>query len=210
MDLPTPTVVRELRETLRAADAVLIATPEYNASVPGQLKNVLDWASRPFPDNALRDKPVAVVGASTSPFGAVWAQPELRKVLKTIGARVLDAELPVPRAHEVLADDGRLSDEKLFDSVAQAVAAYESPAGPGSSCTRAAASSGWRIIPGPSCSPWTRHSSSESSPTAWSAKTMAAPRRSGTQLTGERRMRGDRAHPGPEETPLAPIHRREI
>ena len=62
-DGATPEAVEALRDAITAADAVLIATPEYNASVPGQLKNALDWASRPFPDNALRDKPVAVVGA---------------------------------------------------------------------------------------------------------------------------------------------------
>jgi chromate reductase len=82
----TPAVVKELQEAIAAADAVLIATPKYNASVPGHLKNALDWASRPFPDNALRDRPVAVVGASTGLFGAVWAQAEPRKVLGTIGA----------------------------------------------------------------------------------------------------------------------------
>ena len=94
-----PAVVAALRRTLAAADAVLIATPEYNGSIPGALKNALDWASRPFPDNCLRGKPVAVVGASTGMFGAVWAQAELRKVLNTIGAAVLDAALPVPAAH---------------------------------------------------------------------------------------------------------------
>jgi chromate reductase, NAD(P)H dehydrogenase (quinone) len=70
-DDSVPEAVRALREEIAAADAVLIATPEYNASVPGHLKNALDWASRPFPDNALRGKPVAVVGASTGLFGAV-------------------------------------------------------------------------------------------------------------------------------------------
>jgi chromate reductase len=98
-----PQAVRRFRAAIAGADAVLLATPEYNASVPGALKNALDWASRPFPDNVLRGKPVAVVGASTSLFGAVWAQAELRKVLATIGARVVDEELPVARAHDVLA-----------------------------------------------------------------------------------------------------------
>ena len=92
-----PAPVRELRSAIEAADAVLIATPEYNASLPGVLKNALDWASRPHATNPLRGKPAAVVGASTGMFGAVWAQAEGRKVLATIGARVLDAELPVPR-----------------------------------------------------------------------------------------------------------------
>jgi chromate reductase len=72
---------------------VLLSTPEYNASIPGQLKNALDWASRPFPANALRDKPVAVISASAGAFGAARAQSELRTVLKTIGARVIDCQL---------------------------------------------------------------------------------------------------------------------
>jgi chromate reductase len=105
--------VRALRQTLAAADAVLIATPEYNASIPGALKNALDWASRPFADNCLRGKPAAVVGATTGSFGAVWAQAELRKVLKTIGASVLDSELSVSAAHTAFAPDGRLRDPEL-------------------------------------------------------------------------------------------------
>jgi chromate reductase len=105
-----PASVRELRGALARADAVLIATPEYNHSVPGQLKNALDWASRPFPNNALRAKPVAVIGASTSLFGAVWAQAEVRKVLGATGACVIDEELPVASAHEAFATDGSLRD----------------------------------------------------------------------------------------------------
>ena len=104
----TPAPVAELRREIARADAVLIATPEYNGSVPGALKNALDWASRPFPDNCLRQKPVAVIGASTGLFGARWAQADLRKVLKTIGASVLEAELPLATAHEAFAPDGRL------------------------------------------------------------------------------------------------------
>jgi chromate reductase len=89
-----------------AADAVLISTPEYNHSIPGTLKNALDWVSRPIATTPLRGKPAAVVGASTGLFGAVWAQAELRKVLTTIGARVVDRELPVPQADESLRADG--------------------------------------------------------------------------------------------------------
>jgi chromate reductase len=107
---PAPVPVERLRDALADADAVLISTPEYNASMPGVLKNALDWASRPFPANALRDKPVAVVGASTGLFGAVWAQAETRKVLKAIGADVLEHELPVGLAHGAFAADGRLAD----------------------------------------------------------------------------------------------------
>ena len=78
---PAPPAVAQLRAAIARADGVMIATPEFNGSIPGVLKNALDWASRPFPDNALRGKPVAVIGASTGLFGAVWAQAETRKVL---------------------------------------------------------------------------------------------------------------------------------
>ncbi len=104
---PAPDAVRELREAIRAADAVLIATPEYNHSLPGQLKNALDWASRPAGQSALSGKPAAAIGASKSMFGAVWAQAELRKVLAAMGGRVVEAELPVAQAHEQLVG-GRL------------------------------------------------------------------------------------------------------
>lgn len=102
--------VQRLRSAIARADGVLVATPEYNASIPGGLKNALDWASRPFPDNSLRSKPAAVIGASTGIFGAIWAQAETRKVLKAIGAHVLDLELPIPDAENRFSD-GRLDPE---------------------------------------------------------------------------------------------------
>jgi chromate reductase, NAD(P)H dehydrogenase (quinone) len=108
-----PAGARTLRDAIEAADAVLIATPEYNASIPGQLKNALDWASRPKGENALWGKPAAVVGASTGMFGAVWSQAELRKVLGATGARVIDEELPVARADHAFTEDGRLRDQEL-------------------------------------------------------------------------------------------------
>ena len=95
---PAPAAVAGLRAAVASADAVLIATPEYNHSIPGALKNALDWASRPFATNAFRSKPVAVIGASTGLFGAVWAQAELRKVLAAMGAQVVEAEVAVGRA----------------------------------------------------------------------------------------------------------------
>ena len=97
---PGRAAIERPRCTIAAAKAVMIATPEYNGSIPGGLKNAVDWASRPSPDNAWRDKPVAVIGASTGVFGAVWAQAELRGSLGIAGARVLDAELGVGTAHE--------------------------------------------------------------------------------------------------------------
>jgi chromate reductase len=105
--------VERLRAAIASADAVLISTPEYNASIPGGLKNAVDWASRPFPDNALRGKPVAVIGASTGLFGAVWAQAELRKSLRHTGAHVLDDELPVGIADQAFTQSGELVDPEL-------------------------------------------------------------------------------------------------
>jgi len=97
-DEPGTAVVASLRDAVANADVLLFATPEYNASVPGQLKNAVDWLSRPVATSVLRGKPVLVVGASTGAFGAVWAQAELRKVLATAGARVVEAELAVGHA----------------------------------------------------------------------------------------------------------------
>ena len=116
-----PAAVAELRQAIAGADAVLFATPEYNSSIPGGLKNGIDWASRPLATNPLRNKPVAVIGASTGMFGAVWAQAELRKVLGATGARVLEVELAVGHAHEHLDTAGHPADpaqeEALRDSV---------------------------------------------------------------------------------------------
>lgn len=109
----TPESVLELRRSIARSDAVLVATPEYNHSIPGALKNALDWASRPYEHNPLRGKPVAVVGASTGLFGAVWAQAELRRVLKAIGADVLKTELPLGNAATAFTDGGRVGDAGL-------------------------------------------------------------------------------------------------
>jgi chromate reductase len=113
LELTPPESVREFLEAIEEADGILIATPEYNASVPGGLKNALDWASRPFPDNVLRDKPSAVIGASTGLFGAVWSQAEVRKALTASGAHVLDSELPVGLADSAFEDDDTLTDPEL-------------------------------------------------------------------------------------------------
>src|ERR671925_1115553 len=128
-DEPPLESVARLREAIAGADGVLIATPEFNGSIPGVLKNALDWASRPFPDNALRGTPVAVVGASTGMFGAVWAQAEVRKVLHTIGADVLDGELPVAHAHIAFADDGHLADGGMRDALGELVTLLATRAG---------------------------------------------------------------------------------
>lgn len=102
-----PAAVAELRGAMRDADAVLVATPEYNHSIPGGLKNALDWASRPAGESALNGTPAAVVSASTGMFGGVWAQAETRKVLGALGGRVVETEFPVPHAQNQF-EDGRL------------------------------------------------------------------------------------------------------
>jgi chromate reductase, NAD(P)H dehydrogenase (quinone) len=99
-----PAAVAELRRAMREADAVIFATPEYNHSIPGVLKNALDWASRPAGQSALTGTPAAVVGASTGMFGAVWAQAETRKVLSALGGRVVQEELPVAKAGDLYRD----------------------------------------------------------------------------------------------------------
>jgi len=121
-----------LREAVAGADAIVFATPEYNASVPGQLKNAVDWLSRPVATAALRGKPALVVGASTGAFGAVWAQAELRKVLATAGARVVEAEVAVGHAPTKFDGGGALVDEELNDQLREAldVLAAEAPVRP--------------------------------------------------------------------------------
>ena len=118
-----PQPVEQLRDALRWADGLLISTPEYNASVPGQLKNAVDWASRPVATAALRDLCVGVLGASTSSFGAVWAQAHLRGALGAAGARVIGLEAAVAEAHEQFAPDGRLLDPDATRQVDAVVAA---------------------------------------------------------------------------------------
>ncbi|MGN6556486.1 MAG: NADPH-dependent FMN reductase [Solirubrobacterales bacterium] len=125
----TPEPVEALRQAMREADAVIVATPEYNHSIPGVLKNALDWASRPAGQSALTGTPAAVIGASTGMFGAVWAQAETRKVLGALGGRIVERELPVARAAE-LYHDGRLElspeqSQQLEELLAELVAEAE-------------------------------------------------------------------------------------
>lgn len=126
---PADPAVSRFRDAIGRADGVLIATPEYNGSMPGVLKNALDWASRPFPENALRGKPVAVIGASTGLFGAVWSQAETRKVLGIIGADVIDQELPVGLAESAFADGGGLLDNEQRAALAELVDVLAARAG---------------------------------------------------------------------------------
>ena len=113
---PAPEPVRALREAIAEADGLLLATPEYNASVSGVLKNAVDWASRPRESTPLQGKPAAVVGATTGAFGAVWAQADLRKILATAGARVIDIDLPVAKADRLIEEVGALLNDPDVDA----------------------------------------------------------------------------------------------
>ena len=114
----TPSVaVAGFRSAVVAADAVLITTPEYNGSIPGALKNALDWGSRPLVTSSFRGKPVAVIGASSGAFGGVWAHAETRKVLGLMGARVVEAELSLGKAPDRLAEP----DDDLLDRLRAAI-----------------------------------------------------------------------------------------
>src|SRR5215475_9044526 len=114
--------VAALRDAVASADAVLFSTPEYNSSIPGALKNALDWASRPIATNVFRNKPVTVIGASGGMFGAVWAQAELRKVLAAMGARVAEVEVAVGRTQDKIDEDGRLLDDDVREQLRDALA----------------------------------------------------------------------------------------
>jgi chromate reductase, NAD(P)H dehydrogenase (quinone) len=121
-ELFAPEAVEALRAAVREADAVIISTPEYNHSMPGALKNALDWLSRPtVADGPFKDKPVVVVGSSTGLFGAVWAQAETRKVLNALSAHVVEEELPVGLADDAFELDGALRDPELAGRLGEVV-----------------------------------------------------------------------------------------
>lgn len=111
--VPEPGAVARLRRAVEEADALLFVTPEYNGSVPGVLKNAIDWVSARHRGSRLRNKTVAVAGATTGQYGALWAQQDLRRILGLAGARVVGPELPVARAHEVFDEAGASRDPRL-------------------------------------------------------------------------------------------------
>ena len=117
----TPATVLALRAAIDEADAILIATPEYNGSIPGVLKNAIDWASRPHGVAELVGKPVALVSSSPSPFGGSWALADLRRILGLSGAVPIEADLSVGKVHE--RHDDTAIDEQLATLVADVVAA---------------------------------------------------------------------------------------
>ena len=104
----TPTAVRDLRERIEGADAIFIVTPEYNGSIPGVLKNAIDWVSARHRGSWLANKTVAIAGATTGQYGAIWAQQDLGRVLGISGARVVGGELPFSRAHTLFDEHGEL------------------------------------------------------------------------------------------------------
>lgn len=114
-----PDSVDRLLDRVAQADALLIATPEFNTGMPGQLKHLVDWGSRPYgPEAKLYGKPVAVIGASQTDYGAMWAQDQLRKALGIAGARVSDVELSVARAHEGKFDENSdLVDQETLEQL---------------------------------------------------------------------------------------------
>jgi chromate reductase, NAD(P)H dehydrogenase (quinone) len=107
-----PAQVVELKQRIRAADAILLVTPEYNYSVPGVLKNAIDWASRPYGDSAWTKKPVAVMGASVGAFGTARAQYHLRQMFVFLNMyAVTQPEVMISHAHKHFDEQGNLNDE---------------------------------------------------------------------------------------------------
>jgi chromate reductase len=121
--LPPP--VTELRERLGRAQGLLIASPEYNSSVPGGLKNAIDWVSRP-PGRLFQDKWVAMMGASPGPFGTARMQPHLRQVMSSVGAHVLPTQVHLARAAEAFTPEGALKEEARMKEVEALVGALVS------------------------------------------------------------------------------------
>lgn len=126
-----PAAVTALREAIAAADALVIVTPEYNASVPGVLKNAIDWASRPRATTPLQSTPVAVVSHSPGQFGGLWAADDLKRILKITGARPLEESVSVPVIDEALPEGGdRLADEDLQEALESVLASLVEAATP--------------------------------------------------------------------------------
>ena len=129
-DVETPESVADLRRRIEEADALLVITPEYNGSITGVLKNAIDWASARHRGSWLRNKTVAVAGATTGQYGAIWAQQDLKRVLGIAGARVVGGELPVSTAHEKFDAHGRLVDRLLADRLRLHIATLVNEAQP--------------------------------------------------------------------------------
>jgi NAD(P)H-dependent FMN reductase len=111
-----PGPVAAFRDAVRRADGLVVATPEYNGSMPGVLKNAIDWASRPRGASSIAGKPVAVISVSPSPRGAQWAREDAERVLRVAGAVPLEQSLGVPSVHAAVSD-GRLEDRDVERAV---------------------------------------------------------------------------------------------
>jgi chromate reductase len=115
-----PEKVKEFKAKIRSADALLIATPEYNYSIPGVLKNAIDWASRPPTDNPLIRKPVAIMGASTGRLGTARAQYHLRQCFVGLNMHAINRpEVMLSNANKKIDENGRLKDEKTLQLIAR-------------------------------------------------------------------------------------------
>jgi len=118
-----PTEVRELRDGLRTASAIVFVTPEYNAALPGGLKNLVDWATRPMGGHALIGRPFAVIGCTPGPRGGKAAAEYLRTFLPLLGARLVGPELLVPGVDKRLDPATGTPDAELGDRLAEVAAA---------------------------------------------------------------------------------------
>lgn len=124
-DIAFPPTVVQLVEQIKAANAVLIATPEYNYSIPGVLKNVIDWVSR-VPDQPFKGKAIAIMGASMGAIGTARAQYDLRKVFVALDGLVLNQpEIMIGAAHTRFDANGNLTDETTRDLIRKQVAALQ-------------------------------------------------------------------------------------
>jgi chromate reductase, NAD(P)H dehydrogenase (quinone) len=125
-----PAQVIEFKRKIREADAILFVTPEYNYSIPGVLKNAIDWASRPYGDNAWNGKPVAVMGASVGMLGAARAQYHLRQCFVFLNMHALNQpEVMIPNAAGKFDEQGNVTDEHTRDKIRQMVEALAAWAG---------------------------------------------------------------------------------
>ena len=115
-----PEKVTELKQKVRAADAILFVTPEYNYSIPGVLKNAIDWASRPYGDSAWNGKPVAIMGASVGALGTARAQYHLRQVFVFLNMHAVNQpEVMIANASQRFDEQGNLTDEKTKELIGQ-------------------------------------------------------------------------------------------
>jgi len=117
MENNLPSEIIEFKNKIKNSDAILFVSPEYNYSISGVLKNAIDWASRPFPDNSWENKPCAIMGASTSGFGTLRAQLALRQTLVFLKMLPINNEFYVSKAQDVFNENGKIIDETLKSKI---------------------------------------------------------------------------------------------